>query len=113
MKVGLHDGRATSLRGYTIPDGLLQNEVDKYRQLKGTLSQTGGSIVAGQSTDMIELQLANPSAYDGVTRMTIYLSKATHMPLRQIRYSGNQIVAQETFTDLKINTGLTVRDFPF
>ncbi|MDP9111363.1 MAG: hypothetical protein M3M96_07005 [Candidatus Eremiobacteraeota bacterium] len=113
LKVGLHDGRATSLRGYTIPDGLIQNEVDKFRQIKGTLSQSAGALVAGAPTDMIELQLANPSAYDGVTRMDMYLSKATHMPLRQVRYSGNQVVAQETFTELKVNTGLTQRDFPY
>ncbi|MDQ6823776.1 MAG: hypothetical protein M3Z07_04715 [Candidatus Eremiobacteraeota bacterium] len=113
LKVGLHDGRATSLRGYTIPDGLIQNVVDKFRQLKGALSQSGGPVVAGQSTDMVELQLANPSAFDGVTRMDIYFSKSTHMPLRQARYSGNQVVAQETFTELKVNTGLTQRDFPY
>ncbi len=35
LKVGLHDSRAVSLRGYTIPDGLLQNEVDKYKNIKG------------------------------------------------------------------------------
>lgn len=113
LKVGLHDGRATSLRGYTIPDGLLQNEVDKYRQVKGDLTQSNGPLINGQATDMIELRLANPSGFDGVTRMDIFLSKVSHMPLRQIRYTGNQIVAQEAFSELKLNAGLSERDFPF
>ncbi|MDP9110859.1 MAG: hypothetical protein M3M96_04430, partial [Candidatus Eremiobacteraeota bacterium] len=30
LKIDLHDGRAVSLRGYTIPDGLAQNIVATY-----------------------------------------------------------------------------------
>lgn len=113
LKVGLHDGRATSLRGYTIPDGLLQNEVDKYREWKGDLSQRSGPVIAGSPTDIVELHLANPSAADDVTRMDIYLSRATHMPVRQIRYQGDRVVAEENFSELKLNVGLNAQDFPF
>jgi len=111
--VDLHDGKATSLRGYTIPDGLIQNEVDKYKEIKGELTQGPGPEINGTATEAIELKIADPSAYGGITRAVIYLSKTTHFPVRQVRFEGDKIVADETFTDLKTNVGLTDGDFPF
>ncbi|HEY8297564.1 MAG TPA: hypothetical protein VIG32_06035 [Candidatus Baltobacteraceae bacterium] len=113
LKVGLHDGRAVSLRGYTIPDGLFPNEVEKYRTIKGQLSEGAGPTVDGQATDAVTLNVADPAAVGGVTRMVLDLSKATHMPVRQIRYQGDQIVADEIWSELKTNVGLSERDFPF
>lgn len=113
LKVDLHDSRATSLRGYTIPEGLLQNEVDKYKTIPGDLSQRPGPMIDGIATDEIGLKVADPAKYDGVTHMTLYLNKQTHWPVRQIREAGNQIVADETFKDLKTNVGLSNGDFPF
>lgn len=113
LKVDLHDHRAVSLRGYTIPDGLLPNEVAKYRDVKGELSQRPGGTVDGEATDAVELKVADPAANQGVTRMVIYLSKATHMPVKQQRYEGDKLVAEETFYDLKTNVGLNDGDFPF
>ncbi|MGZ3498679.1 MAG: hypothetical protein ACXWNK_09950 [Vulcanimicrobiaceae bacterium] len=113
MKVGLHDGRAVSLRGYTIPDGLFPNEVAKYSQLKGELSEHAGPAVNGEATDAVELKLADPNGSGGITRMVLFFSKSSHMPLRQTRYQGDQVVAEETWTDFKSNVGLTDGDFPF
>ncbi len=112
LKVGLHDPRAVSLRGYTIPEGLLQNEVDKFKDAKGDLSQRGGPEIDGVPTDEIDLKLSDP-VDDGVTRMALYLNKQTHWPVRQVRWAGDKIVADETFLDLKTNVGLTEGDFPF
>lgn len=111
LTVGLHDARATSLRGYTIPEGLLQNEVAKYTQIKGELSQRGGPQIDGVATDEIDLKLADPAANDGITRMQIFLNKDTHFPVRQIRWAGDKDVADETFVNLKTNVGLTSSDF--
>ncbi|MBV9271710.1 MAG: hypothetical protein JO165_11480 [Candidatus Eremiobacteraeota bacterium] len=113
LKVDLHDRRAVSLRGYTIPDGLLHNEVGKYREIKGELTQRAGPEIAGQPTDEVELKPADPAANGGVTRMVIYLSKNTHMPVKQQRFDGDKLVAEETFSDIKTNAGLTDADFPF
>lgn len=111
--VPLHDPQATSLRGYTIPDGLMQNEVDKYKSIKGDLTQKNGPDIDGGPTDEIDLDVADPSANDGVTKMTIFLSKSTHFPVRQIRYAGERTVAQTDFSEIKTNAGLTDADFPF
>lgn len=112
-RVDMHDPQATSLRGYTIPDGLLQNQVDKYTQLKGDLTQRSGPQIDGVATDEVDLKITDPSLCGGVTRMTLYFSKASHFPVRQVRWEGDTIVADETFTDLRTNVGLTANDFPF
>lgn len=111
LTVSLHDARATSLRGYTIPEGLLQNEVAKYKEIKGDLSERGGPQIDGVATDEIDLKVADPAANDGVTRMQIFLNKQTHFPVRQIRWAGDKDVADETFVDLKTNVGLTSSNF--
>lgn len=113
LKVGLHDPRAVSLRGYTIPDGLIQNEVDKYAHISGALDEFAGPTLDGQPTEAVQLKPADPAADGGITRMVIYLSKTTHMPLRQQRFVGDRLVAAESWSDLKINVGLSAADFPF
>ncbi len=111
--VPVHDPQATSLRGYTIPDGLMQNEVDKYKTIKGDLTQKNGPDVDGKPTDELDLTVADPSQNQGVTRMVIDLDKTTHFPVRQQRYQGDKVVADEAFSEIKTNVGLTDNDFPF
>ena len=112
LKVGIHDHRATSLRGYTIPDGLINNQVNQYHTTKGELTQKAG---AGD-TEEVDLKVANPTSSGpeaGVTKMTIFFSKSTHMPVRQIRYAGDKVVTDETWSDLKLNQNLGDGEFPF
>ena len=111
LKVGIHDGRATSLRGYTIPDGILQNQVAKYTTIKGELSERNGPVIGGQETTMVELKVAPGAGEPGETRAVIYFSKATHLPVAQIRWDGDKIVSQEFWTDLRTNVGLKDSDF--
>jgi outer membrane lipoprotein-sorting protein len=113
LKVSLHDPRAVSLRGITIPEGLIQNVVHRYATTAGTLSQAPGGKIGGVSTDRLDLKVANPAGNDGVSEQILYLSQETHWPIRQILYAGDQIVLDESITDLKTNTGLTQSDFPF
>lgn len=112
-KVSVNDPRAVSLRGATIPEGLLQRIVENYATIPGKLTQTEGGKVGGVLTDRLDLKVTDPSAYDGVTEEVLYLSKETHWPIRQIMYAGSQIVVDETVNDLKTNVGLTQSDFPF
>jgi outer membrane lipoprotein-sorting protein len=113
LKVNLHDPRAVSLRGVTIPQGLLQRIVDDYATTPGKLTQVDGGKVNGVLTDRVELRPADPASDYGVTDQILYLSKETHWPVRQILYSGSQIVLDETVNDLKTNVGLKESDFPF
>ena len=109
----MHDPRAVSLRGVTIPDGLMQRIVENYGTIPGKLTQVDGGKVQGVDTDRLELKVADPASNYGVSDQILYLSKETHWPVRQIMYSGPQIVLDENITDLKINVGLTQSDFPF
>lgn len=113
LKVGLHDSRAISLRGYTIPQGLIQNIVAEFTSLSGKLTQRGSGMINGQATDLVELEVANPSSDGGVTKRQIFISKSSHWPLREILYVGNSVVLDQTMTNIKTNVGLTQNDFPF
>ena len=113
LKVGLHDPRAVSLRGVTIPDGLIQRIVDSYGTIPGKLTQVDGGKVGGVDTDRLELKVTDPASNNDISDQVLYLSKDTHWPVRQVLYSGSQIVLDETISDLKTNVGLTQKDFPF
>jgi len=111
--VSVDDPRAVSLRGVTIPQGLLQRIVENYATISGKLTQTDGGKIGGIPTDRLELKVADPAANGGVTEQILYLSKETHWPIRQVMYAGSQIVLDETVTDFKTNVGLKESDFPF
>lgn len=113
LKVDIHDPRAVSLRGVTIPEGLLQRIVANYASIPGKLTQADGGKIGGVPTDRLDLTVTDPASNDGVSEQIMYLSKETHWPIRQILYSGSQIVLDESITDLKANVGLTQSDFPF
>ena len=113
LKVGLHDGRAISMLGYTIPDGLLQNVVELYRNTPGTLTERASGQVDGAPTTMVELVPSNPASMNGATRCTIYFSNASHLPVRNIFYDGGTVILDQSFNGVKTNVGLTQNDFPF
>jgi outer membrane lipoprotein-sorting protein len=113
LKIGLHDPRAVSLRGVTIPEALLPGAIDDYGSIAGTLTQIDGGKIEGVATDRLELTVADPASNHDVTEQVLYLSKETHWPVRQIMYSGSQIVLDESVSDIKTNVGLTQSDFPF
>ena len=113
LKIDLHDPRAVSLRGVTIPDGLLQRIIDDYGTIPGKLTQIDGGKIGGIETDRLELKVADPASNYDITEQILYLSKETHWPIRQIMYSGSRIVLDESVNDLKTNVGLTQSDFPF
>lgn len=113
MKVSVHDPRAVSLRGVTIPEGLIQNVVHRYATVPGTLTQVAGGKIGGVATDRLDLKVADPSSNDGITEEIMYMSQETHWPVRQILYAGSQIVLDESITELKTDVGLKQSDFPF
>jgi len=113
MKIDLHDPRAVSLRGVTIPEALMPRVIDDYGTIPGKLTEMNGGKLGGVETDRLELTVADPAANHDVTEQIVYLSKQTHWPIRQIMYSGSQIVLDESVADLKTNVGLTQNDFPF
>ena len=114
LKISVHDGRAVSIRGYTIPDGLPQNILERYTTVKGDLTQgSNAGMIDGGQTDMLTLKVADPASNDGISLMKIYLSQQTHFPLRQMLYEGDKVVLDQSFTDWNLNANLSQGDFPF
>lgn len=113
VKINLHDRRAISLHGVTIPEGLLPGIIDDYRTIPGKLTQMDGGKIGGVETDRLDLKVAYPTSNHDISEQIVYLSKETHWPVRQIMYSGSQIVLDESVDDLRTNVGLTRTDFPF
>jgi hypothetical protein len=113
LKINVHDPRALSLHGVTIPDGLLPGIIDDYRTIPGVLTQSDGGKIGGVETDRLDLKVADPALNHGITEQVVYFSKSTHWPIRQIMYSGPQIVLDESVNDLKTNVDLTLSDFPY
>jgi outer membrane lipoprotein-sorting protein len=114
LKIGLHDSRATSIRGYTITDGLPQIVVALYADVAGQLTEThDAGAIDGVQTDMLDLKIADPASNGGISERKLYVSRSTHWPLRQILYQGDTVVLDQSFTDYKFNTGLSEKDFPF
>ena len=60
-KVNINDPRAVSLRGVTIPEGLLQRIVANYATIAGKLTQTDGGKIGGVPTDRLDLKVADPA----------------------------------------------------
>lgn len=114
LKVGLHDGRAVSLRGYTIPEGLPQSIVATYTNVKGDLKQyDNAGVIGGSQTELLDLKVADPASNGGISEQKIYLSKTTHFPVRQLLYEGSKVVLDQSFTDWNLNANLSQSDFPF
>ena len=113
VKIGLRDPRTLSLHGVTIPDGLLPGIIDNYATIPGILTQSDGGTIRGVATDRLDLKVADPLSNHGISEQIAYFSKLTHWPIRQVMYSGSQIVLDETVNDLKTNVGLTKADFPY
>ncbi len=114
LKVGLHDGRAVSLRGYTIPDGLPQNIVATYTSVKGDLKEFhNAGMIDGAQTDMLDLKVADPAANSGISEQRLYLSQKTHFPVRQILFAGSTVVLDQSFLNWNLDAHLSQGDFPF
>ena len=109
--VSLHDKRATSLRGDTIDSASFSSILSYYQNAKGGLSEGPAETVDGTPVDTVLLKTADPAASNGVTREALYLSKATHLPVRRVKFDGDKLVKQQDFTNVKLDPGLKASDF--
>ena len=111
MNISLNDGRAVSLRGDNMTVGIFGNILAYYQSQASALTEGPGETIDGAATDMVTLKIANPAANKNVSRDVLYLSKATHLPVRRVKYEGDALVKQEDFVNVKLNPGLKDSDF--
>jgi outer membrane lipoprotein-sorting protein len=111
LTVGLHDARATSLRGDTIDSAYFGNMFKHFKTTNGKLNEAPGPRIAGVPTEMMILNVADPAANGRISKEVLYLSATTHLPLKRERFEGDALVKSQEFRDLKLNSNLTDKDF--
>ncbi|MGH7708927.1 MAG: hypothetical protein ACREM8_02695 [Vulcanimicrobiaceae bacterium] len=111
LKINIHDRRAVSLIGDTIDEASLPALVEHLATVPGTLTERAGPAIGGLATDEIRLDVTDPKADRKVTRELLFVSPATHLPMRRQRYEDTLLVKQEDFSGFKLNVGLTAADF--
>jgi hypothetical protein len=111
LNVNVHDARATSLRGDTIDSASFESQLEHVRATKGKLDEAQGPTIEGGVTDVLTLAAADPAANRNVTREVLYVSRATHLPVKRELFEGNIVVKTQIFSALRINPGLQAKDF--
>ena len=109
LTLSINDPRATSLRGHTIDEATFTYTLASLLATPGTLHEAPGPAIAGVPTTAVTLERAEPTA-DGVTKSTLYLSDASHLPVKRETYAGSTIVITEQYSDVKLNVGLKPGD---
>ena len=98
--VSLDDPLVTSLRGYSVADLCFGGILMHAQQTAGTLS-AGSTKLDGNAVDAVTLNVANPAQDNGMTREVLYLSPATHLPVRIDGFAGGQLVRTYSFSVTK------------
>jgi len=93
----LNDPEVTSLRGNTVVD-LSFGSILRHAQLTAGTVRAIATTFDGAPVDLVNLDTANPSADDGLTREALYLSTATNLPVRVDGFTGSQLITSCTFS---------------
>jgi hypothetical protein len=109
----LHNSQVVTLRGDAVDTATIPSMLDEFTKIKGTISEAPGPDIDGSGTDSVSLDVADAAALNGVSRIVLYLSNATHLPVRREQFAGTQLVKSEHITEMKTNIGLTTNDFPW
>jgi outer membrane lipoprotein-sorting protein len=109
----IHDKQVSTLRGDGVDAASIPAMLGDFATIKGVVSQAPGPQIDGADSVAVTLDVADPATDDGVTRIVLYLSDSTHLPLRREHYVGAELVKSENVTDMKTNVGLTAGDFPW
>ena len=113
LTMDLHNSQVVTLRGDGIETATIPSMLDDFTRIKGTVSQAPGPAIDGSDTVAVALDVADPASNNSVSREVLYLSTATHLPLRRERFAGATLVKSEYVTELKTDVGLTSNDFPW
>jgi len=109
----LHNSQVSTLRGDAVDTATIPAMLGDFTSVKGTVSEAPGPQIDGADSVAVTLDVGDPAVDNGVTREVLYLSDATHLPVRRERFAGTQLVKSENVTDVKTNVGLTSSDFPW
>jgi hypothetical protein len=106
LTISIHDGRAVDLRGGTIIDGSFQTMADELTSASAITP--GTATYNGATVDTLTFPWTDDN---GATKREIFLSQATHLPVRRLTYQGDTVVVDEVFTDVNPAANLTPANF--
>lgn len=109
----IHNYQVSTLRGDGVDSATIPSMLGDFSRIKGTVSQAPGPLIDGAPTEALTLDVADPPTNSGISRIVLYLSEASHLPVRRERFAGSDLVKTETVTDMKTDVGLTSGDFPW
>ncbi len=101
--ISLHDPLATTIRGSSIDQLSFGAILDHATQTEGAVSQSPGPVIDGAPTDELRLIATHSIANTGLTLEVIYLSQATHLPMRVLGYEGQTLVRNMAFSNVKLD----------
>jgi len=106
LNISIHDARAVDLRGGTIEEGSFQ-DIASWIASAATIS-VGEETWNGTAYDTVTGPYTDPL---GATKRVVYLSKATHFPVRRVTFAGDTVVEDEAYTNLNPQAALMDGDF--
>lgn len=113
LTLDIHDKQVSTLRGDGVDAATIPSMLKDFSAIKGTVSEAPGPQIDGVDSIAVTLNVEDSAVANGVTRIVLFLSAATHLPVRRERYAGSQLVKSENVTEMKTNVGLTSGDFPW
>lgn len=111
VTLAIGDPRALSLRGDSMTRASLEAQIKRFRETEGSWHQAPGPAIEGQATTAVTFTVADPEGNRKVSKEIIYLSDATHVPMRFEQFVGKELVKYGMVRNVRVNLGLTDADF--
>ena len=94
VRLSIHDGRVTTLRGDTIDMASFGWVLQHLETTKGRLSEAPAAPLGGTAVAEIDLRVADPAANGGIDDERVLIAERTGLPVRVRRYAGAQLVKE-------------------
>jgi outer membrane lipoprotein-sorting protein len=104
--VGIHDPRATSLRGTTVAQADFGSVLDHV----GGLDTSSLAAETRHGNVVVDAVVADPALDGGVTREMLVLG-SSGLPVEYRQLQGNQVVRDVSYGDVEVNARIPPSDF--
>ncbi|HTV73994.1 MAG TPA: hypothetical protein VME66_09845 [Candidatus Acidoferrales bacterium] len=105
-----NDPRVVDDRGDTVDAPFFPSIIGLFQQI-GDISEGPEETIDGVDTDPVSVTPPDPSKYGGATKITLYLSQATHLPVARRSWEGERLVEDVHFSDQRVNVDVPVSKF--
>jgi outer membrane lipoprotein-sorting protein len=104
LTLSQNDPRVVDRRGNAVWTPFFPAIVHEFEQA-GSLSVSDADL-DGVAVDAVIATPSDPARHDGVTKLALYLSKTTHLPLGRKAWIADELVEDVRFSDQRINVAV-------